>query len=247
MNWLPILLLAAAAMLFAVFVLRLPKAVWMIFAAALVFGLAGYAWQGQPGRAGSPASANLALADDGEGMVRARRAMFDPVAVPSRNIILADGFARRGKYDTAAGILRSEVRANPGNTEAWLALANALVGHAKGTITPAARHAFTRAEASDPAHPGPAYFAGIALIRAGDVEAARTIWADLLQNAPAEAEWRGELAQRLARLDALLAMDRAARQSDTPPPADPAPTVTAAAKTAPGDAPPIMSRPIPVP
>ncbi|RDC60323.1 Cytochrome c-type bioproteinis protein CycH [Alteripontixanthobacter maritimus] len=216
MIWLPLILLLVVTMAGAILLLRLPKAVWTIFAAALVFGLAGYAWQGQPGRAGAPAQQDLAAPVDGEGMVAARRAMFSRGATPSRNIILSDGFARRGQYETAAGLLRREVRERPGNTEAWLALANALVGHADGQITPAARHAFARAEASDPAHPGAAYFAGVALIRKGDPAAARQLWADLLETAPADAEWRGELLQRLARLDALIAFTQAPTQGDSP-------------------------------
>ena len=55
-----------------------------------------------------------------------------------------------------------------------------------------------------PDHPAAPFFLGVALIRGGRLAEARQLWADLLERAPADADWRPELQQRLERLDALI-------------------------------------------
>lgn len=205
MSFLPVILLAVAAFAAAAFVLRLPRGAWALFGAALLFGLAGYALQGSPGRGGAPKSAAAGSSETGEAMVEARRQMFDRAAPPAGFITLADGFARRGQYADAAAILRNAVAEDPRNPEAWLALGNVLVEHADGQLTPAALYAYGRAESLAPNHPGAPFFLGVALIRSGRPAEARQLWADVLARAPADAEWRPALEERLARLDQLVA------------------------------------------
>ena len=55
MSWLPIIALAALVFALAVYLLKLPRALWMLFGSALLFGLAGYAMHGNPGQPGAPA------------------------------------------------------------------------------------------------------------------------------------------------------------------------------------------------
>lgn len=210
MSWLPIILLAAAAFAVAAFALRLPKRAWTTFAAVLVFGLAGYATQGRPGLPDAPRSAAAELASEGELLVKARRDMFDPAQPPAGFLTVSDAFARRGKYEEAAKILRSGLAKDPDYAEGWLAYANALVEHAGGRISPAAIEAYTRAQTLAPNHPGATYFLGVALIRSGQVAEARALWAALLERAPADAPWRPELEGRIARLDDMIAQMRAA-------------------------------------
>ena len=126
MSWLPILLLGAIAFVLAAFVLRLPRAGWSILGAALMLGLAGYALQGHPGYAGAPKAAPDTMAQTGAAMVDARRQMFDPDQPAGEWITVADGFARNGDYEQAAGFLRAVIQKNPRDGEAWLALGNAL-------------------------------------------------------------------------------------------------------------------------
>ena len=54
MSWLAILALAALGFVVAAFALKLPRASWTLFAAALLFGLAGYATQGAPEQPAAP-------------------------------------------------------------------------------------------------------------------------------------------------------------------------------------------------
>lgn len=205
MNWLPSIALAAAVFLVAAFALRLPRAGWPAFGAALLFGLAGYAFQGRPEMPSAPKSAAPRASETSSAMIEARRALFDPAQPPSNFVVVADGFARRGQYADAAQILRGEVRENPRNAEAWVALGNALVEHAQGNPTPAAVLAYARAEEIAPDNPAAPYFLGLALLGAGRADEARALWAQAIADAPEGAEWVAAMQQRLDRLDALIA------------------------------------------
>lgn len=204
MSWLPILAIAALAFVVAAFVLRLPKSGYTILGAALLFGLAGYALQGRPGEPASPGKLTSQDAQTGELIVQARREFYDPDVLPSRFLITSDAFARRGDYARAAAFARNAVEENPADTEAWTALGNALSEHAGGQLTPAAIYAYSQAEQRAPASPAPGYFLGLAMLRTGQPERTREIWADLLAKAPEGAPWRPVLAERLARLEGLM-------------------------------------------
>jgi cytochrome c-type biogenesis protein CcmH len=124
-------------------------------------------------------------------------------------VVTADAFARHGQYADAAGLLRGVVDSDPKDADAWLALANALVGHAEGTLSPAALYAYHHAAEAAPSHPGPPFFLGLAMAQSGRFAEARQLWADLLQRTPPDAPWRADLQDRLARLDALIARQAA--------------------------------------
>lgn len=218
MSWLPILALAGAVFLVAVVLLKLPRPAWTLFGAALLFGLAGYALQGSPGLPDAPRAAQEQMANEGELLVTARREFFGVSDRPSRFVVTADAFTRRGQFEKAANFLHNAIRENPKDSEAWLALGNVLVEHAEGQLTNAAMFAYARAEQLDPANPAPTYFLGLNLLRAGRPDETRALWADLLAKAPPNAPWRPALAERLTRLDALMAMvARRAQQAESPP------------------------------
>ena len=205
MTWVAVILLAALALVVAVLALRLPKKGWTLFAAVLLFGLAGYALQGSPDLASSPRQGIPAeAAQSGEALVAARRALFDSGQPPPGFLTISDGFARRGRYEEAAQLLRNGLAENPDFGEGWLALANALVEHTGGRVTPAARYAYDRAEDALPDHPGPGYFLGIAYLRSGQPREARDAWAELLANTPEDAPWRDDLAARVEGLGRML-------------------------------------------
>lgn len=204
MSWLPAIALAGALFLVAAFALRLPRAGWAAFGAALLFGLAGYAFQASPGMPAAPKAASADASPTNVAMIQARRAMFEPSQQASDFVVVSDGFARRGQYDDAAQLLRGVVRDNPGNAEAWVALGNALVEHADGNLTRAAVYAFARAEEAAPGHPAAPYFHGLALLRAGRPHETRAMWAEAIAEAPEGAEWIAPMRERLARLDALI-------------------------------------------
>jgi len=204
-GWLAIAALAFGAFALAAFLMRLPREGFALFAAVLVFGLAGYAWQGSPGQPAAPKAEGVRGAGQGEAMVEGRAALFDRTTPPPDYLLTSDAFARRGQFADAAGLLRRGLEENPDDLESWLALGLALVGHADGFVTPAAVQAFGRARAIDPAHPGAEYFLGFAYLQSGEVRAARSVWAGLVERSPPDAPWREGLEREIARLDDMIA------------------------------------------
>lgn len=205
MGWIAAVGLAVAALAVLVGVLRAPRRTWEALAAALVFGLAGFALQARPDVPGAPKTAVVAAPKSAEAMVTARRELFsgDPLA-GSNLLIMADGYTRRGQFREAAALSLSAAERQPGSAEAWLALGTNLLAHANGALTPAAEEAFRRAIAAEPAHPAAAYFLGMALAQNERLDEARAVWAELLARTPANAPWRAGLEQSLKRLDQVI-------------------------------------------
>jgi cytochrome c-type biogenesis protein CcmH len=213
-------LLAIAAFAAAVMAFRLPRALWTSLAAALVFGLAGYATQARTDIPSAPRTAAAAPAPDAFDIVEQRREFIGDGERSRANLLYtADAMARRGRFIEASQLLSGITRENPRDFEAWLALGNALADHAQGALTPPALFAYGQAAGIAPEHPGPGYFIGVALIRQGRLIEARGIWADTLAAAPEGAAGRDALAERLARLDAMLEAMAAMQQAPPPPPA----------------------------
>lgn len=209
MSWLPILALALVVFALTAYFLKLPRSLWTLFGSALLFGLAGYATQGNPGPAAAPAASPSAeRSQTGEMIVQARREFYPAGQLPSRFVVTADAFTRRGDHEQAANFLRNAVAESPNDGEAWLALGNALVEHADGQLTAAALYAYSRAEEVSPRNPAPTYFLGIALLRAGQTDETVRLWRELLDNAPDGSEWSALLTARLERLETMLGLDQ---------------------------------------
>ena len=102
-------------------------------------------------------------------------------------------------------MLLSALRDRPDDANLWLGLGNALVAHGDGMLSPGAQFAYRRALAIDPDGPAPRYFYGLALAQAGQLQAARDLWAPLAARAPADSDVRKELEANIARIDAMLA------------------------------------------
>lgn len=212
MSWVPIVLLAALVFGLAVFLLKLPRSLWMLFGSALLFGLAGYAMQGNPGQAAAPPTPPTeTVAETGELMVQARREFYPEGQLPSRFVVTADAFTRRGQHQQAANFLRNAVAENPKDGEAWIALGNALVEHADGQLTAAALFAYSRAEQVAPGNPAPTYFLGLSYLRAGEPGKTLSLWRELLASAPEGARWAIALEARIVRLETLLGIAQPAQ------------------------------------
>lgn len=166
--------------------------------AALLFGAAGYGVQGRPGLAGAPGDETApppALPLDA-----ARHAFFGTFTGAERWLILSDSFARSGDTVDAVGAVQAGLRAHPEDAELWVGLGNALLEHGR-TLSPAARMAYDRAIALAPAHPGPRFFLGLAMMRSGDEAGALDQWRRALAMAPADASWRPLVEQGVATLE----------------------------------------------
>ena len=210
MSWIVVIGLAALAFAAAAGPLKVPRSGWEAIGAALLLGIAGYALQGRPQQRGAPKPASERVMSDGAALVTARQELRSTSGSGANSwLVIGDALARNGRYADAARILQGAVRQNPADPDGWLALGNALVGHAEGTLSPAALYAYRRAAAADPEHPGPPFFLGLALAQTGRLGEARAMWAELLARSPNDAPWRADLALRLNRLDQFIAANGA--------------------------------------
>lgn len=217
MTWVFVIALALIAFGFIVFVFKTPRGTREAVAAALLLGLAGYVTQGSPTMPGAPKPPSESMSRDAASLVEARLKVTN-TGIPPNNkwVVIADGLARNGRYADAAQVLRGAIEQDPGNSEAWLAMANSLMAHSEGVLTPAAIYAYRRAAKADPNAPGPPFFFGLALLQSGKVAEARSLWADVLDRAPEDAEWRGPLEQQLKRLDAVLSQQPVGASDSAP-------------------------------
>lgn len=208
MTWVVLIGLVVVVLAAVLWLMRGRREGWEAVAAALMVGLAGYALQGKPGMPSAMKAPSNPAAGNGKALVEERQKLSGEDPTKNRWVVPADALAMHGQYAEAATVLRGAVEADPGNGDAWLATANALVSHAEGNISPAALYAFRMAQKADPRAPGPPFFLGLAMARAGRFDETRALWADLVAKAPADAPWRDDIAMRLKRLDELMAMLR---------------------------------------
>ena len=195
-SWIVLTVLIALS-LGALGLLGLRGAMLKLAAAALLVGATGYALQGRPGLAGSPAAA--ARTTQIIPLTGARHAFFGDFSASEHWLLLSESMARRGNAADAAGVLRSAVREHPGDPQLWIGLGNALVDHA-GELTPAAQFAYERAAELAPGHPAPPFFLGLALARSGNRAGAVALWKQLLAHAPVNAGWRPLVEDAVAAL-----------------------------------------------
>src|SRR6185503_11454703 len=118
-GWLILLLLIAASLgLLRLFGVR--GAMLQAAGAALLFGAAGYALQGHPGRAGVPAKGSATA--DAVALTGARQAFFGSFTRNQHWLVISEALARNGNSMDSVGILQSAVREHPDDPELWVGL-----------------------------------------------------------------------------------------------------------------------------
>lgn len=178
----------------------LPRASLEYLGAALLLGVAGYAWQGSPSLGGSPTPPKPAAEQPGKDFPKSPEGMVAKVGSDADVLTAAQNLHDRGLDAYAIATLRAALNQRPSSADLWVGLGNALITYSDGLISPAARLAFERAAKLSPTHPGPPYFLGLAYAQAGQFEQAIAIWQALLDRTPERAPWRRELEQRLAEV-----------------------------------------------
>ncbi len=210
-GWIIPIVLAFAALVVLIVLGKAPRKSWEALAATLVFGFIGFYWQARPELPGAPKQAEAPQGKVGAGFVTVRQQLSGQGMIASNHwVMTADALTRQGDFSNAAGYLLGAIEEQPRDAQAWLALANNLVGHADGALTPAALYAYQQASAADPQAAGPPFFLGLALVQNGKPLEGRAMWAALLARAPKDAPWRQGLAERLTMLDQLIAQEAAA-------------------------------------
>lgn len=197
-GWLALILLAAAVLAAMWRFARLDSATLQLVASALLLGLAGYAWQGSPGLAGSPKAAPETEALPDTAFTQMRRDMMGQFTAAERWLTIAEGRYRRGDTAGAAAAVRAGLKRNPRDVTLWIGYGNALAAHGGGMISPAAQLAFQRAAAIAPDHPAPRFFFGLSLAQAGRLDEAERLWREVMALAPPDSPWRAQAEQQLA-------------------------------------------------
>jgi cytochrome c-type biogenesis protein CcmH/NrfG len=197
MGWLVIVLLALAAFAAIWRFGRLDRAGLQLLASALLLALAGYAWQGSPGRPGSPQAAAERPPLPETAFATLRKDMFGQFDSADRWLTMSERYLSRGDTRQASGLIRSALRAHPENSILWTGYGDALLLHGNGLLSPAADLAFRRAISLAPKHPGPRIFYGIALAQNGRFDEAELSWRQALALSPADSPWREGLERQI--------------------------------------------------
>ncbi|VAV89558.1 tetratricopeptide TPR_4 [hydrothermal vent metagenome] len=182
---------------------KLPRLTYELTVAALLLGVAGYAWQGKPGMAGVSVQPIEQANSFDSSNIKSRDEMVERFGSAREWLIFSDSLNRSGKHGAAANYLRNGVKEHPDDPDLWVGLGNALVVHADGIITPAAQFAFQRAADISPEHPGPPFFLGLAFAQSGKTDRARAIWTELLERSSEDAPWRADLESRLKAMEQM--------------------------------------------
>jgi cytochrome c-type biogenesis protein CcmH len=183
---------------------QLKKSALELSIAALLLAVAGYALQGSPSVPGSPTTAPADI-NSAEVPADLRKGFASSMNAEGQWLALADALMQAGRSRAAVSILSEGSRKAPQNPDIWVGLGNALFVHGGGQMNPAAQYAFERAAQIAPNHPGPPFFLGFALMRAGKMEEAGEVWRALLARAPKDAPWRADLVARLTEINQLSA------------------------------------------
>ena len=207
------LLIAAGIMLAS----RLPLRLTAPVATALLLGLAGYAWQGNPGLAGTPVASGKANVEFDEALAKKRTEIGERISSATKWLVVSDALARQGNTQDAANVLLSGLRENPKDANLWVGMGNALLIHGGGALSPAATYAFQQALQLDPKGASPAYFYGLALAESGQFEQSREMWLQLAARLPEGNELREELIRNVALINMLIERRDAASQGGNPP------------------------------
>ena len=210
MGWVFLLLLVFLS-LAALYVLGVRRGMLQACAAALLFGASGYALQGRPGLAGSPAPGRAV--QQAILLTEARHAFFGNFSPEESWMRMSEALARTGNTEDAVNILNNAVNRYPGDAHLWVGLGNALVDHGHG-LTPPAEMAYRRAAELLPGHPAPRFFHDLALARSGQGEPALKDLIALIREHPT-ASWR-PMAEQLAIAIAMSTQSKGAGANPHP-------------------------------
>lgn len=218
MGWAMLGAVALAAVIVLV-VTRFPRRMWTVAATGLMLGAAGYAWQGSPALEGHPVSVEKRTGEVDPELVALREAIFGKYGTAVYSYAsAAESMVRIGRPDLATVVWLGAARTRPDDPALWTGLGLALTEKDGNQVSPAAKLAFEKALALHPTHPGPPFFYGLALVRAGKFAEARPWWAKAVELTPEKISYRDDLRVRLFLLDRLLASQGQAGTQPEPAP-----------------------------
>ena len=172
---------------------------------ALTLGLIGYLVAGRPDLPAVPAPRPEADRATTSAFETARQKLLTNAGDVGAWLTFADALTREGRTEDAISGLQVALTAMPDDADLWVGLGQALMMHAGGMVTPAARLAFDNASKLAPENPAPRFFLGLAWLQAGDAKAALAEWQTLRAASPKDAPWLPDLDARIAAVQAMIA------------------------------------------
>lgn len=203
-GWILIILLATLETGGVLLFTRSRRQLWPAVLAAVVLGLAGYAWQGRPEQPASPAMPISAQLKTNDALIAMRSDMDANYGVAKRYLTLADSYVRDGNYKYAAAIINSGLRRYPREGDLWAGLGVVLFLAGDGKMSPPAEMAFANARKFRPTSRAPDYFKGLVALFNGQPVETLQIWQGLVDGAPENAVWKPKLESQLSGLISLL-------------------------------------------
>lgn len=187
------------------------RQLWPVVLAAVVLGLAGYAWQGQAALPDAPAKPIKAELQAAETLIAMRADMDTSYTAGKPYLTLADSYAREGDYRYAAAFIQSGLNKYPQDGDLWAGLGVVLFLAGEAKMSPPAELAFANARKYRPTNRAPDYFKGMADLFDGRPQDTLALWQQMIDNAPDKAVWKPKLESQLKGLKAML---QAAQPSD---------------------------------
>ncbi|MEZ5921959.1 MAG: c-type cytochrome biogenesis protein CcmI [Parvularculaceae bacterium] len=194
-----------------------------ISAFVIAGGTTLYFLKGSPGAPSSPAikeASQLSLpAANAEPALGTVDSMIDGLkAKLDKDPSNADGwrmlgwsYFNLGRNREAQDAYAKAVALAPDNAGYQSSYGETIVATAGGFVTPEALKAFDTALASNPADPRSRFFKGLALDQSGDSKGAIEAWIAMVNSAPADADWKGDLVKRIRDRASETGFDLAGR------------------------------------
>jgi cytochrome c-type biogenesis protein CcmH len=203
-GWIAILVIAALAAAGILAFTPQRRRLWSVVLAAVILGLAGYAWQGRPELASAPAKPIEGKLKAADALITMRAAMDANYGPAKQWLILADSYARDGNYKYAAAAINSGLRNNPTDGDLWAGLGVVLFLAGDGKMSPPAQMAFANARKYRPTHRAPDYVKGLVALFDGQPLQTLSLWQGLIDGAPDKAVWKPKLESQLNGIKSML-------------------------------------------
>jgi cytochrome c-type biogenesis protein CcmH len=203
-GWIAILLVSAFAAGGILLFTPTRRRLWPVVLAAIVLGLAGYAWQGRPDQPQAPAKTIASELKAADALISMRADMDASYGGAKLYLTLADSYAREGNYKFAASYIDGGLRRYPRDGDLWAGLGVVLFLAGDGKMSPPAEMAFANARKYRPLNRAPDYFKGLVALFDGRPAEAMETWQKLVDEAPDQAVWKPKLESQLSGLKSML-------------------------------------------
>lgn len=203
-----LLLLAAALIRLG----KLPRQLWTFLAAFSMLGMAGYAYQGSPELPTSKAKQESEDNGSAVQLLKIREEMTATFAGSKKWTVVADRFARQGKYSLAMALVGSGLKERPENGDLWAAMGVYAMLANDGRIGAPSELAFARARQYYPNLAVPDYFEGLDALADRRLLDTFKKWDAALSKAPKDSKWEPKLRRQFSALLSAVKQAETERQ-----------------------------------